>query len=401
MLVSIGAFWLTSAFTELANAAQAKPAAKEPPAVAPGPKSQPTSATPKKPERPPAYLNAEEAGTDYQLQGEYRGWQRSMASDRTSESIGLQVTALGDGTFAAAKFYGGLPGSGGASDRRFEYVGRREGDIVRLRSSDFVVEVDGSQAVIFAPDGRRAGQLQKVTRVSPTMGAEPPAGAIILFDGAGHDLFVNARVSSEGWLQEGTQTRDAYGDFCLHGEFRLPFKPLGRGQDRGNSGFYLQGRYEVQVLDSFGLEGVENECGAIYKLKRPDVNVCLPPLAWQTYDIDFTMPRFDEAGKKISDMRITVWQNGVIIHDHVDVPQKTGGGSSEGPAPLPTKLQDHNNPVVYRNLWLLPKKPGQPAPRGWVKLPLSGSPVPIRSYEPAGLIAVRPAGVVMVGPYVP
>jgi hypothetical protein len=387
------AFWMNSQITVVAFAAQAESAPKKAAPAADSPKGKQPAAKPKKAERPPAYLTVEEAGPDYQLQGEYRGWQRSMASDRTSESIGLQVIALGEGNFAAAKFYGGLPGSGGERDRRFEYVGRREGDLVRLRSRDYVVEVDGSNGLIFALDGRRAGQLKKVTRVSPTMGAKPPEGAIILFDGSGHDLFVDAKMTPEGWLQQGTQTRDAYGDFCLHGEFRLPFKPLGRGQDRGNSGFYIQGRYEVQVLDSFGLEGVENECGAIYRVKRPDTNVCLPPLAWQTYDIDFTMPRFDEQGKKISDMRITVWQNGVLIHDHVDIPHKTGGGSIEGPEPLPTKLQDHNNPVVYRNLWLLPKEPGRPVPSEWVKLPVSGPPVPIRSYEPAG--------VVMVGPYVP
>ena len=151
----------------------------------------------------------------------------------------------------------------------------------------------------------------------------------------------------------GTETTQTYTDFQLHAEFRLPFKPEARGQARGNSGFYLQSRYEVQVLDSFGLEGVENECGALYKTRRPDFNMCYPPLSWQTYDLDLTSPRFDAQGNKLADMRITVWQNGVMIHNNVEIPNKTGGGAQEGPTPLPTKLQDHGNPVVYRNIWLI------------------------------------------------
>ncbi len=101
------------------------------------------------------------------------------------------------------------------------------------------------------------------------------------------------------WTAEGrTETVNAYNNFRLHGEFMLPYKPLARGQNRGNSGFYLQGRYEVQVLDSFGLEGIENECGSLYRTKRPDTNLCLPPLQWQTYDIDFSNAKFDAAAKR-------------------------------------------------------------------------------------------------------
>lgn len=350
-----------------------------------------------KPAPPPAYLTVEDAGDDYRLQGEYRGWQRALGSDRASESIGLQVIALGDGNFAASKFYGGLPGSGWMRGERFEYTGARAGDIVRLSSRDYTVEIDGQQALIFAPDGRRAGELHKVNRTSPTLHAPPPPGAIVLFDGQDSGRFVNAQITPEGLLREGTQTKDSYGDFRMHAEFCLPFKPLGRGQDRGNSGFYLQGRYELQVLDSFGLEGVENECGALYKTRRPDVNMCLPPLAWQTYDIDFRMPRFDNQGKKISNMQITVWQNGVLIHNHAQIPDKTGAGAKEGPQPLPTKLQDHGNPVLYRNIWLLPDSDGTPGSNSWVKLPLHGPPTPLSAYEPPGVVSVSSSGVVSLG----
>ncbi|WP_437224060.1 3-keto-disaccharide hydrolase [Planctomicrobium sp. SH661] len=346
--------------------------------------------------RPPAYLTPEEAGTDYLLQGEYRGWQRSLGSDRSSRSVGLQIVAMGDETFLAAKYYGGLPGAGWRKGQRFEYQGNTVDNIVRLNGPDYTIEADGQTAVIFSKDGGRVGELKKVDRVSPTLGARPPEGAVILFSGEPTDQFVTPRITENGLLREGTQTAQSFGDMRLHAEFQLPFKPLGRGQDRGNSGFYLQGRYEVQVLDSFGREGIENDCGAIYKTRRPDVNMCYPPLAWQTYDIDFTMPKFDADGKKISDMQITIWHNGVLVHDHAVIPNKTGNGIEEGPQMLPTKLQAHNNPVHFRNIWLIPKTEKTIASADWVKLPLSGPPTPLNAYAPPGLLNVSPAGLVTV-----
>jgi hypothetical protein len=132
--------------------------------------------------------------------------------------------------------------------------------------------------------------------------------------------------------------------------------PKARGQGRANSGVYCQGRYEVQVLDSFGLEGKDNECGGIYTLHAPKVNMCYPPPQWQTYDIDFTAPRFAD-GKKTENARITVKHNGVLIQDNVDVKHDTAGNVvPEGPGPGPLHLQNHGNPVFYRNIWLVEKK---------------------------------------------
>ena len=117
---------------------------------------------------------------------------------------------------------------------------------------------------------------------------------------------------------------------------------------------YLQGRYEVQVLDSYGLEGMDNECGGIYKVGRPLVNMCAPPMQWQTYDITFYAPRFDSAGVKTKDACVTIIHNGVTIHENLEIPKSTGGAlDSNVDEPGGIYLQDHGNPVQFRNIWLV------------------------------------------------
>jgi hypothetical protein len=143
---------------------------------------------------------------------------------------------------------------------------------------------------------------------------------------------LNPRLTDDGLVMEGMTTRQSFGDARWHIEFRLPYQPHDSGQDRGNSGAYVMGVYEVQMLDSFGLEGRDNECGGVYSVKPPAVNMCLPPLAWQTYDIDVTAPRFENGGK-VKDARMTVRHNGVVIHDDIEVAKVTPGGvrGEEGP----------------------------------------------------------------------
>ncbi|MFQ6132411.1 MAG: DUF1080 domain-containing protein [Armatimonadota bacterium] len=140
-------------------------------------------------------------------------------------------------------------------------------------------------------------------------------------------------------------------DHKVHLEFRTPFRPTARGQGRGNSGVYVQRRYEIQVLDSYGLKGKSNECGGIYGRAAPLVNMCAPPLQWQTFDIEFRAARLDEDGKKAADARITVYHNGVLIHDDVRLPSRSPG------TPGGLLLQDHGNPVQYRNIWVVELPP--------------------------------------------
>ena len=131
--------------------------------------------------------------------------------------------------------------------------------------------------------------------------------------------------------------------------------PFARGQGRGNSGMYIQGRYEVQVLDSFGLDGKNNECGGIYSISEPKVNMCLPPLSWQTYDYDFTAAKYDADGKKVKNARVTIKHNGVVIHDDLELPNHTPGKHPEADSPGLLYLQGHGNPFVYRNVWVVEK----------------------------------------------
>ncbi len=153
-------------------------------------------------------------------------------------------------------------------------------------------------------------------------------------------------------------THDAFGDFLLHLEFNVPkFPDDVTGQDRGNSGVYVHGRYEVQVLDSFGLEPELGDCAAIYELKTPDTNASRRPGRWQTYDIEFRAPRFDASGGKTESARMSVWHNGIPVHRDVELPGPTPGAMLANEAARgPLLLQDHGAPVRYRNVWLLPRR---------------------------------------------
>ena len=148
-------------------------------------------------------------------------------------------------------------------------------------------------------------------------------------------------------------TKNTYEDFYLHLEFKPNVQPTGgQEQDRGNSGVMLQDRYELQILDSYEhpLKG-RNDCAAFYAIKDADVNVSKPAGEWQTYDIFFTAARW-KGKQKVSNARATVYWNGVLVHDDVELPRNTPFTKPESPAPGPIRLQEHANPVQFRNIWI-------------------------------------------------
>lgn len=226
--------------------------------------------------------------------------------------------------------------------------------------------------VAAAPALAQYGDISDLKLLKPedkqdVKGTPPPSGAIVLFDGKNLDQWVSRndpKMPAPWKLVEGGAAQAGGGDittkekfdghFKLHVEFRVPYMPKATGQARGNSGVYLQGRYEVQVLDSYGLDSKDNDCGALYGVAKPIVNACKAPTVWQSYDIDFTAPKF-VAGKKAEPARISVVHNGVKIHDDVKITtdNTTAGLGGDPSKPGPILLQDHGNPVQFRNVWLV------------------------------------------------
>ncbi|MHB8867192.1 MAG: 3-keto-disaccharide hydrolase, partial [Pirellulaceae bacterium] len=176
---------------------------------------------------------------------------------------------------------------------------------------------------------------------------------IVLFDGSSVTRFEEGRLTDEGWLAPGAVTKLPVQDFQLHLEFQTPYMPYARDQGRANSGVYIQRRYEVQILDSFGGLPLPNGCGALYRQQGPELNMSFPPLSWQTYDIYFTAVRWDPDGNKVANAQITVMHNGVPIHRHQSIPTKTGAGQPETFYDGPLLFQDHGNPVQFRNVWMI------------------------------------------------
>ncbi len=297
-------------------------------------------------------LDAKQAGPDLKVQGEYEG-------KAGQAGMGAQVVALGNGRFDVYLLGGGLPGAGWDQKTRVKAPAQTEGEKVVFSGDAWNGQISGGTLTAKSPDGSTAA-LQRVERKSPTLGEKPPAGAIILFDGTGASEFrarngkeirlVNGCLNTQG--TGGLDTKRKLGSVKLHIEFMLSYMPQARGQGRSNSGVYLAGRHEIQVLDSFGLEGRDNECGGLYGVRRPGVNMCLPPLAWQTYDIEY---RLAEGG---SGAKMTAFHNGVKIQDDVEFRKKTTAAPDNEPAenPGPLHLQDHGNPVLYRNIWAVELK---------------------------------------------
>lgn len=196
-----------------------------------------------------------------------------------------------------------------------------------------------------------------------------PEGAVVLVGEKGHDMVPDGvgpckwefkdGVLTASPLWDSLLTKDAYGDFRMHAEFNVNDSGGKKEEEsNGNSGIYIQLRYEVQIHNSFGIAEEDFKpsfCGSIYKQKKPDKLVSKPAGEWQTYDIAFRAARF-EGGKKTENARITVYHNGELIHDDYAITKQTGAGKKEGPEPGVIKLQGHHNPVKFRNVWIQPLK---------------------------------------------
>ncbi|RZE69576.1 family 16 glycoside hydrolase [Streptomyces albidoflavus] len=219
---------------------------------------------------------------------------------------------------------------------------------------------EGRNTVAYSYDDGDSGH------VNLDMIAVHPEGARIpLFDGTGQAAWQHPDGRTPEWPVSGGEmeiaggdlrTKQGFQDFRAHVEFWLPeLPPDVTGQDRANSGVYLQERYEVQILDSYGDTTLaDDEAGAIYTKKAPDVNAATAPKTWQTYDITFRAARYDASGEKTEDARITVVWNGVTVHDDVAVDGPTGGGVAEDPTAGALRLQDHGSKIRYRNVWVEP-----------------------------------------------
>jgi len=210
--------------------------------------------------------------------------------------------------------------------------------------------------------------FKRVVRLSPRLGAKPPSGALVLLGPDTKDLsetFTKGGGKPCGWklLKGGVMqcvpksgsalTKKKFGSVHLHVEFRTAFMPEAKSQGRSNSGLYIQNRYECQILDSYGLKGLASECGGMYRAVAPRVNMCAPPMQWQSYDIFFRAPKFDASGaKQIEGAHISVVHNGVLIHNDVVMNKGTGMGGRRKPIAAEfLLLQDHGNPVEFRNIW--------------------------------------------------
>lgn len=300
------------------------------------------------------------AAVDFALVGEYVGDLTTPADENEANAeesvsrLGVQIRNLGTGQFEARAYQGGLPGQESyVNEEPMVLLGRRSGSTLVLSGGPWAMFAGPDQCKIINESGETLATLPRVERQSPTLGAKPPEGAMVLFDGTDTSQFVHGRMTSENLLARGARINFLLNDFDLHVEFRIPHMPNMTGQKRGNSGIYLQSRYECQVLDSFGEAKVFNGLGALYRHKTPKFNMALPPLVWQTYDIHFTAARFGFDGKKLRNARVTSWVNGVKVQDDEELPGPTGHGQPESPTLLSTLLQDHSDPVRYRNVWVI------------------------------------------------
>ena len=291
-------------------------------------------------------------------------WEGQWMDDSfASGSLSAQIIAEGKGNYRAVV----SADIGEVEPIRGKARGKKDGEKVVFKGTidagvDYggVLEITGSISEgkftgRYAGENRGRLEMKKVQKASPTLGAKPPEGAIVLFSGKDYSKWEGDNQKPNPWKPVGDamearngsiRTKQQFRDFRLHLEFCTPFMPEARDQGRGNSGVYLPGGNEIQVLDSFGLPPSQHDCGGFYGQAAPRVNACLPPGEWQTYDVTFIASRFDDSDKLVKSATVTVLHNGIKIHDEFQPRRQAKSGG--------ILLQDHGNPVQYRNIWLVP-----------------------------------------------
>jgi hypothetical protein len=321
----------------------------------------------------------------HQIQGEYFG----ILSN--GDTLGAWVVARGNNSYSVSLLPGGLvkipgqPGGNWAGVTRYTGQGTwnptSNAYVVTTVSGYATASITGSdyQRVL---NGTTPGgitfALNRVVRKSPTLGLKPRASwsshpsldtVSTWYDSAAAasapsvelgkwaNNGANPTRSYGGYLYRGVKTRAAHGAGLLHIEVMSAFMPTATGQNRGNSGVYLHGKYEAQVLDSFGLNGANDELGGIYKVSAPKINAALPPMTFQTYDIYFTPRASGANGSTAGAAVMTVYLNGVLVQDSVPVPITTEAGETGSQLQASVlALQNHGNEVVFNNIWFIPAK---------------------------------------------
>lgn len=295
-----------------------------------------------------------------EVQGLYEG---ACADALGQHKFEARVVATGKGNFKALIRQ---PAADGKLVK-IELAGKTVGEAVQFAGKAGGMEWTGTYAegaIKGACGSSGTFEMKRIVRQSPTLGAKPPAGAIVMLDGKDFGE-MNKRPLKDGAEQQWkivddgavevpkggmNSKRPMTGSFKLHVEFKCPLMPEATGQGRGNSGLYLPNGQEIQVLDSFGMTTYTGGgCGGLYRYKDPDVFdefslASLPPLQWQTYDVEYRVQQKD--GKPSGKPRITVFHNGIKIHDNLELQKDAKAGGFN--------FQDHGNPVQYRNIWLLP-----------------------------------------------
>ncbi len=328
------------------------------------------------------YLDPARAGPDFRVQGEYVGLVGNL------HPIAAQVISIGDGQFDGVLYSGGLPGAGWDGVSRYAFRGKTEQGTTRfhgVHGEQLAFEnplfsavhdngtIEGTARMFLNRVADASFVLHKKQRSSPSLGAPAPPGATVLFDGSNTTAWQVGTIVEEKLLDRGATSKQAFGSHFLHLEFRCPFMPTARGMRRGNSGVYLQSTWELQILDSFGWNrdnrkferlSALGRCGGLAEMTAPEINAAFPPLSWQTYDIEFRAARYGTAGQILHPAMITAYLNGIRIHNQVVLPAAPPEEQRPPPRHSPRgvgrlHLQDHGNPVHFRNIWIIERPRNQ------------------------------------------